>query len=263
MMGGPRGRFPPRHGFPPRPMRPGGPRFNAPPPYPHQPPQPTAILGPDGKIVDYALPGHPGTAPPGAVHPSHMPPGMFEEAIPPPQGAPPSEMPAGMFADDQPNYSPVFQNPPSPPPDPSSPNAEQAATNAPTSSQTLLDASAPFRSPGSDTAQMVTADGAGKKKRKVKHKDKRRQHAKGKRVWSKGDAKAEIAKKIKMALHTYNLARNDFKAIAKKCTDRLTKHFMMKQEKKPHFHPAQFMNERRMPKIHALCAKYVQALKKQ
>ena len=77
------------------------------------------------------------------------------------------------------------------------------------------------------------------------------------------EAKRQILKKIKNLLKESGkaLSREDFKAIARRCTERMFKHFAVKQKTKPNLQPREFLSSRRTIKVQALINKYIEQIK--
>lgn len=98
-----------------------------------------------------------------------------------------------------------------------------------------------------------------KKKNKLKKK-------KPKKI-SDGDAKKEIATKIKKWLREQDtgsnkINRDDFKTIAKKCTEKMWKIYQTKRKQKAGLMPKDFLSKRRSGKVIALINKYIEQSKK-
>jgi len=97
-----------------------------------------------------------------------------------------------------------------------------------------------------------------KKKNKLKKK-------KGKKI-TDGDAKKEIATRIKKWLReqdsSHKINREDFKSIAKKCTEKMWKIYQTKRKQKAGLMPKDFLSKRRSGKVIALINKYIEQSKK-
>ena len=84
---------------------------------------------------------------------------------------------------------------------------------------------------------------------------------------SDGDAKKEIATKIKKWLREQDtgsnkINRDDFKTIAKKCTEKMWKIYQTKRKQKAGLMPKDFLSKRRSGKVIALINKYIEQSKK-
>lgn len=97
-------------------------------------------------------------------------------------------------------------------------------------------------------------------------KKKNKPKKKGKVKMNDNDAKKEIASKIKAWLKEQQqsspINRDDFKAIARKCTDKMWKHYQTKRKKKATMLPKEFLSKRRSGKIIALINKYIEQARK-